>query len=115
MRLRTFALPLLVAALALALALPALGSTKTATVTVAAKEFKFTLSKASVPHGKVVFKVTNRGKLAHDFSIAGHKTPLIKPGKSATLTVTLKKGSWAYKCTVAGHALAGMKGKLKVT
>jgi nitrite reductase (NO-forming) len=114
-RFRRFALPLLVAALAMVLALPALGTTTTTTVTVAAKEFKFTLSKTSVPHGKVIFKVTNRGKLAHDFSIAGHKTPLIKPGKSATLTVTLKKGSWAYKCTVAGHAAAGMKGKLKVT
>jgi nitrite reductase (NO-forming) len=114
-KLRILALPLLVAALAMVLALPALGTTKTTTVTVAAKEFKFTLSKRSVPHGKVIFKVTNRGKLAHDFSIAGHKTPLIKAGKSATLTVTLKKGSWAYKCTVAGHAAAGMKGKLKVT
>jgi nitrite reductase (NO-forming) len=115
MKLRAFTLSMLIAALALTFALPAIATTKTTTVSVAAKEFKFTLSKRSVPHGKVVFKVTNRGKLKHDFSIAGHKTPLIKPGKSATLTVTLKKGSWAYKCTVAGHAAAGMKGKLKVT
>jgi uncharacterized cupredoxin-like copper-binding protein len=112
---RLLALPLLVAALALTFALPAIATTTTTSVSVTAKEFKFTLSKASVPHGKVAFKVVNKGKLAHDFSIAGHKTALIKPGKSATLTVTLKKGSWAYKCTVPGHAAAGMKGKLKVT
>ncbi|MHB8643368.1 MAG: cupredoxin domain-containing protein [Gaiellaceae bacterium] len=115
MKLRTLILPLLVAGLAMAFALPAIARTKTATVTVVAREFKFTLSKASVPHGKVVFKVTNRGKLGHDFSIAGHKTAVLKPGKSATLTVTLRKGSWAYKCTVAGHAKAGMQGKLRVT
>jgi uncharacterized cupredoxin-like copper-binding protein len=35
--------------------------------------------------------VTNKGKIPHDFKIAGKKTPLLKPGKSAELTVTLKK------------------------
>jgi uncharacterized cupredoxin-like copper-binding protein len=29
--------------------------------------------------------------------------------------VTLKKGKLSYLCTVAGHAAAGMKGKLTVT
>src|SRR5262249_72606 len=45
-------------------------------------EFKFTLSAKSAKSGIVVFKVTNKGKLAHDFSISGRKTPLINPGKS---------------------------------
>lgn len=83
-------------------------------VTVIATEFKFKLSKASVPHGSVTFTVVNKGKLPHDFSISGKKTPLIMPGKSAKLTVTLKKGKDAYKCTVPGHAAAGMKGVLTV-
>jgi uncharacterized cupredoxin-like copper-binding protein len=88
-----------------------------ATVTVTAgspAEFKFKLSAASVAAGVVTFKVTNKGKLAHDFQIGGRKTPLINPGKSNTLRVTLKKGSAAYMCTVPGHAAAGMKGTLKV-
>ena len=85
------------------------------TVTVTAKEFKFVLSAKSVPHGAVTFKVVNKGKLSHDFKISGKKTPLIKPGKSALLKVTLSKGSKPYLCTVAGHAAAGMKGTLKVT
>jgi nitrite reductase (NO-forming) len=98
-------------------AAPALGSrthASAAAVTVTATEFKFKLSKTSVPHGSVTFTVVNKGKLAHDFKISGKKTPLIKPGKSAKLTVTLKAGKAAYLCTVAGHAAAGMKGTLTV-
>jgi uncharacterized cupredoxin-like copper-binding protein len=79
------------------------------------KEFKFTLSKTSVKHGIVTFKLVNKGKLMHDFKIAGKKSKLISPGKSGKLIVTMKKGKWAYLCTVAGHAAAGMKGKLTVT
>jgi uncharacterized cupredoxin-like copper-binding protein len=98
-------------------AAPAFGSRTHASatsVTVTATEFKFKLSKTSVPHGSVTFTVMNKGKLSHDFKIAGKKTPLIKPGKSAKLTVTLKAGKAAYLCTVAGHAAAGMKGTLTV-
>jgi uncharacterized cupredoxin-like copper-binding protein len=78
-------------------------------------EFKFTLSSSSVKAGAVTFMVTNKGKLSHDFNIAGKTSHMVMPGKSATLTVTLKKGKYAYKCTVPGHAAAGMKGTLTVT
>ena len=98
-------------------AAPALGSRTHATgtaVTVTATEFHFKFSKTSVPHGSVTFTLVNKGHVGHDFKIGGKKTPLIKPGKSAKLTVTLKAGKIAYLCTVAGHAAAGMKGKLTV-
>ncbi len=86
------------------------------TVKVGAKEFKFTLSRKSAPHGKVTFKVTNKGHIKHDFKIAGKKTKMLSPGKSASLTVTLKKGKkYKYICTVPGHAAAGMKGTFKAT
>jgi uncharacterized cupredoxin-like copper-binding protein len=89
--------------------------TKT-TVTVAAREFKFTLSRTTVHRGIVIFKVTNKGKIAHDFKINGKATKILSPGRSAVLTVTFTRpGSYAYLCTVPGHASAGMKGKLKVT
>jgi uncharacterized cupredoxin-like copper-binding protein len=86
------------------------------TITVVAREFSFKLSKQTVPVGTtVVFKVTNKGKISHNFSIAGKKTPNLLPGKSATVTVTFKKkGKFAYLCTIPGHAAAGMKGKLGV-
>jgi uncharacterized cupredoxin-like copper-binding protein len=85
-----------------------------ATVNVTATEFNFKLSKASITHGKVVFVVTNNGKLAHDFSISGTTSALVSPGKSTTLTVTLDAGKMTYVCTVPGHAAAGMKGSLTV-
>ena len=118
MKLRTLSLALLVTALGLVLAPAAISkpaASKATTVLVTAKEFKFTLSKRSVPKGVVTFKVTNKGALPHDFKISGKKTAMIKPGKSATLRVTLTKGAKAYLCTVPGHAAAGMKGSLRVT
>jgi uncharacterized cupredoxin-like copper-binding protein len=86
-----------------------------ASVGVTGKEFKFTLTTKSVRHGKVTFKFTNKGRLKHDFKIAGKKTRLLAPGRSASLTVTLRRGSYKYICTVPGHAAAGMKGTLKVS
>jgi uncharacterized cupredoxin-like copper-binding protein len=86
-----------------------------ASVGVTGKEFKFGLTTKTVRHGKVTFKFTNKGRLKHDFKIAGKKTALVSPRKSASLTVTLKRGTYTYICTVPGHAAAGMKGKLKVT
>ena len=84
-------------------------------VTVIAKEFSFTLSKKSVKTGTVIFTVKNKGKLAHDFAIAGKRTPLIAPGKSAILKVKFKQqGRFTYMCTVPGHAAAGMKGVLSI-
>ena len=117
MKLRVLALSLLVAAVGLALVPVAAPQTKatTSTVTVTMKEFKFILSKKTVPHGKVVFKLVNKGKIAHDFEIATHKSLKIGPGKTGKLVLTLAKGLHPYKCTIDSHAKFGMKGVLKVT
>ena len=116
---RSLAVATAVAALALLLVVPAApaatGSAKATTVTVTMKEFKFTLSKSSVPAGVVVFKITNKGAVPHDFKIAGKKSATVAAGKTAVLTVMLKKGNQAYLCTVPGHAAAGMKGTIKVS
>jgi uncharacterized cupredoxin-like copper-binding protein len=91
-------------------------SSTVTTVKVTAKDtFRFTLSRTSAPHGKVSFVVTNKGHLKHDFAIAGKKTKMLGHNKTATLTVTLSKGKRQYKCTVPGHAAAGMKGTFKAT
>ena len=96
---------------------PYAGARTTATtIKVTAKDFKFVLSKKSALHGKVTFKVMNKGPSPHDFKIAGKKTKLLGHNKSATLVVTLKKGKkYTYICTVPGHAAAGMKGTFKAT
>ena len=112
----TLALGVALAALVAAAPVAARPAAATATtVTVKMKEFKFGLSKKTVPHGAVTFKLVNVGKLAHDFKIGTKKSKLIQAGKSGKLIVTLKKGKLAYKCTVPGHAAAGMKGTLRVT
>ncbi|MGZ4353383.1 MAG: cupredoxin domain-containing protein [Gaiellaceae bacterium] len=100
------------AAAAAALALPASAAT---TVTVTMTDYHFALSATSVPHGVVVFKLTNAGGLPHDFSIAGTHSPMLTPGSTRTLRVTFgKAGSYAYRCLVTGHAAIGMKGVLTV-
>jgi len=115
-------LALLVALVALVAAVSAFGGSaqQTATTTVAVTagkptEFRFTLSKKTITKGTGVFKVTNKGSVDHDFKIAGKKTPLVKKGKVATLTVAFKKaGRYPYLCTLPGHAGLGMKGVLVV-
>ena len=72
---------------------------KAVKVTVVAKEWSFKLSKGTVPAGSTVaFKVVNKGKIGHDFKIAGKKTKLLAPGKSQTITVKFskKKKRYAY-------------------
>jgi uncharacterized cupredoxin-like copper-binding protein len=86
------------------------------TITVTMSEYKFKLSKSkNIPKGTVVFKLVNKGKIPHNFKINGKTSKLIAPGKTGSLTVVFKKkGSFAYLCTVTGHAKLGMKGVLGI-
>ncbi|MFL6016655.1 MAG: cupredoxin domain-containing protein [Gaiellaceae bacterium] len=109
-----------VAGVAAAFAYPAIGArssaSATVTVKVTATDFKFKLSRSSVPVGTtVIFKVTNKGKIGHDFKINGKKTPLINPGQTKSVKVVFKKkGKLVFLCTVPGHARLGMTGKFGV-
>jgi len=109
-----------VSGVAAAFAIPAIAAqmsaSGTVTIKVTATEFRFAFSKRSVSVGTtVIFKVTNKGKLTHDFKIFGKKTPLLQPGKTATVKVVFKKkGRYGYLCTVLGHAKLGMKGTFGV-
>jgi uncharacterized cupredoxin-like copper-binding protein len=73
------------------------------------------VSPTTAKAGAITFQLRNAGRIGHDFSISGKKTPVIGAGKSATLNVTLKKGSYRYLCTVPGHAAQGMQGTFRVT
>ena len=103
-----------------AFAIPAIGArstaAKTVTIKVTASEWKFKLSRTSVPVGTtVIFKVTNKGKIGHDFKVNGKKTPLINPGQTKSIKVVFKKkGKLVFLCTVTGHAKLGMTGKFGV-
>ena len=116
LRVATLGIAALVAVLAWALPATAHQSrAMPSTINVTAKDISFTLSAKTAKSGLVIFKVKNAGKLQHDFWISGRKTKMLSGGQSDTLRVTLRKGSYPYKCTVPGHAAAGMKGVFKVT
>jgi uncharacterized cupredoxin-like copper-binding protein len=85
-------------------------------VAVTMTEFKFALKPTSVKKGRaVVFRLANKGAVAHDFRINGKKSALVQPGRNGTLRVTFARaGRFAYICTLPTHALAGMKGTLVV-
>jgi uncharacterized cupredoxin-like copper-binding protein len=96
----------------------ATGSAKTITVTE--REYRIALSATSAPSGPVKLVVKNTGKMPHALAVKGpglatKKTALIKPGRSATLTVTLGAGKFSLWCPVPGHAAKGMKASLRVT
>ena len=88
-----------------------------ATVKVSETEFKIALGSTSLKAGKVTFDVKNDGKIPHDLAIKGmsEKTKLIPAGGSATLTVTLKAGTYELYCSVPGHEAAGMKLSITVS
>jgi len=67
--------------------------------------------------GQTTFTIKNTGKFPHNFTIihtspggTKFKTSDIAPGKSVTLTVNLKPGSYIAACTVFNgfHTAAGM-------
>lgn len=115
---------ILVAALALALAGAAVAgvvahaSADAKTIKVTEKEFKITVT-GKPAKGADKFMIKNTGTYPHALAIAGpgiksKRTPLIQPGKSAVLNVTLKSGSYTLWCPVPGHAAKGMKTAFKI-
>ena len=92
-------------------------------------EFTLTLGVSAIPAGKVTFKVTNGGKMAHEFSILKTTTPganlkvtngqadetgsIAETGDMAagavkSLTVDLKPGHYVVLCNLPGHYQGGM-------
>jgi uncharacterized cupredoxin-like copper-binding protein len=93
----------------------------TRTIDVTEVEFAIRLPPTrELTQGKVTFVVKNAGKIPHDLVIAGGKatgptkTPLIQPGATARLSVSLAQGNYTLYCSVPGHRQAGMVAKLSV-
>jgi uncharacterized cupredoxin-like copper-binding protein len=68
--------------------------------------------------GKVTVRLTNpstSGK-PHAVEIEGKekKSEVVNPGGTATVTITLKTGTYEFYCPVGNHKAAGMEGKLIV-
>ena len=89
-------------------------------VTAVAAGLKFSPSSLKAKAGKVTITLKNVSPLPHDLVVqAGDKvlarTPILAKGKIASLSVTLKAGTYGFICSVPGHAAAGMKGSLVVS
>jgi uncharacterized cupredoxin-like copper-binding protein len=87
-------------------------------VEVKVKEYTIEMT-TSVGAGPTTFKVTNTGKETHGFEIEGNGIekeikPMLKQGKSGSLRVDLKPGTYKVYCPVKGHKMLGMSLNLTV-
>ena len=111
---------LLVAALAFAGTPANRSAGDPAAVSVKLSEWKVELSQNSITAGPVTFNVTNTGSIPHAFEVEGQgierETIVIQPGSSATLTLTLKPGTYEVYCPVGNdsHKKLGMQTDLKI-
>jgi uncharacterized cupredoxin-like copper-binding protein len=100
------------------------------TVSVHMEEFSLKPQPSSTPAGKVTFKATNDGKVAHELVVlqtdkAPGALPVAKAkadeagdlgeaediaaGTSKSVTLALKPGHYVLICNLAGHYQAGMR------
>jgi hypothetical protein len=83
-------------------------------------EFHYRLSRIRVPSGPVRIELANFGQDEHDLTLRRvgttkvYNVPSALPGQSETVTLRLKPGLYVLKCTMADHALRGMKAHLRV-
>jgi len=107
----------------IAAALAAFSSVATAqsAVPVTLSEWKVQLAHDTVPAGRVTFHVENTGSMLHGFHVRGQgidkESQPIPIGQTASLTVTLKPGTYEVFCPMSdqSHKKAGMLAKLTVT
>jgi plastocyanin len=89
-------------------------------VQITAVEFHFTLSRTTVPAGKVVFEFVNNGQDEHNLNVLSGEGSL--EGSFATTeshgirqqTITLKKGTFTLFCSLPEHEAKGMHSTLTV-
>jgi plastocyanin len=113
-------LALLVVLAAFAGALPAEAAAPLARVQVVALEFHYRLSRVRVPAGLVRIELDNFGQDEHNLTLRKVGTtkvmtiPGALPGARETATFRLRPGLYVLKCTMADHAMLGMKARLRV-
>jgi uncharacterized cupredoxin-like copper-binding protein len=85
-------------------------------LSVTGTEYSFTPSVLTASAGKTSIRFTNGGSVDHDFTLDSPPIHvLVKPGKTAEATVTLRPGTYTFYCSIPGHRQSGMQGKLTVS
>ena len=88
-------------------------------VSAPASGLRFSVKALRAHNGKVRIVFTNKAMIPHNLKVErgakklGGTRTITKGVASATLT--LKKGTYTFYCSVPGHEAAGMKGKLTVS
>lgn len=82
-------------------------------------QLKYNTTSLAAKAGEVSIAFTNMAPLEHNVTVASSSgsvlgaTPTFSGG-SKTLTLDLKPGVYTFYCSVPGHRMAGMEGKLTV-
>jgi plastocyanin len=82
---------------------------------------RFNVSTLHAKAGSVTLEMANPASshVPHGVAVQGNgvdkDSKIVPSGATATLTVTLKPGTYSFYCPVQGHEAAGMKGTLIVT
>ena len=89
-------------------------------MTVTESEFTITVPSKTLSAGTYTFKVSNKGKFAHDLVVDGpgvqdKTSAIVAPGSTGDLTVSLQKGSYEFYCSVDSHKDLGMDVTVQVT
>jgi hypothetical protein len=95
------------------------GRPRDGTVSVTLRDFKLVPQVVTARKRALTFRVTNRGRLPHNFHIRGVGRVRLEigtmlPGESETASVTLPRGDFRMFCSVSNHEELGEYGSLKV-
>ena len=99
---------------------PEAQAARTQTVRLKASKtaLRFSTSRITVHRGQVRLRMSNPSGTAHAVAVKGHGVrkagATVGRGRTSTVTVRLRKGTYTFYCPVPGHEQAGMKGTLVV-
>ena len=90
------------------------------TLTAVEEDFSISLDSDELTSGEYEIEVVNEGGATHDLVIEQNgediaATPVIDPGASETLAVTLEPGEYVFYCSIGTHRSMGMEITVTVT
>lgn len=99
---------------------PSAGEQESEAVTVTAVDFSFQVDEDSFTAGDVEFTLSNGGTAPHNLVVERDgqevgSAPVVAPGQSAAVTVTLEPGEYVLYCGVGDHRAMGMEMTITVS